>query len=239
MDVHSKKIEAACKKFKEDLSFPTTITHVSFSRLNKESKSLKALCTDYEWHLNYWSQELYKLINTRITTNNNNWICLGNAHQELMLDYGINYKIDMTVKSQNIIDILSVASIKPLNKKEIDNLLSVSSKIGMLSKNIFKNFQIDDLPLTINNNPHNSEQINIKVNGVKKHLFGNVCYSEKELSTIQKLLELKSIKEIAWIHNCSLTAEKKRIDTIKKKSGCECGSLSALYKHLKLQGLVR
>ncbi|MEI8631729.1 hypothetical protein P4S72_05725 [Vibrio sp. PP-XX7] len=58
------------------------------------------------------------------------------------------------------------------------------------------------------------------------------------MSTIRHLLSLKTIKEIAWIHHCGEAAEKKRLETIKYKFGCENVSRSALFEMLKQHGVI-
>ena len=72
----------------------------------------------------------------------------------------------------------------------------------------------------------------------KKFKFGDISLSELELETIRYLLELKSIKEIAWLHCCSETAEKNRIIRIKEKIGCANMPLSRVFTTLKKYGII-
>jgi hypothetical protein len=56
MNVEERNMEEACKKFKSHLGFNNrNVIHVAFSRIDTVQNKLLTICTDYSWHLEYWS----------------------------------------------------------------------------------------------------------------------------------------------------------------------------------------
>lgn len=59
------------------------------------------------------------------------------------------------------------------------------------------------------------------------------------MTTIHLILQLKSPKEIAWLNQCSESAERKRIEEIKRKLGCQGRSKSQFFETLIQYGIAQ
>lgn len=243
MDVKDIRMEKACKKFISCLDFDErNVIHVSFSRINREQNRISTICTDYDWHLMYWNEDVYKSVSKRFTEGINVWDGLDHRHKEQLKKTRATQKVDITTGTGTSIDILSVATKKLINERVVISLLSLKPKVTYLSEKIWREERPKKLILPISTSPATSSgkenETSIRLD-ISNHSFGNITFSEKEMQTIQLLLQLKSLKEIAWFHQCSNTAERKRIELIKQKLGCSGKSASCLFEALKKYGITQ
>ncbi|MCL1123233.1 hypothetical protein [Shewanella surugensis] len=238
MNIHSIEMEKACAFFKKQLiNQEDDIIHTFFGKLNIEKKTIYAISSDYHWLLEYWSSGLYKKIGQRISSGIKTWDHMDAEHRCVLKKNNIKYKTDITKNYGNIVDILSVATARSLKDEDLLSLYSKKPIISSISSSIWCKFNIPTLPLKGIECPTRLKPIDIEV----KHecfQFGNIKFTCKEMETIHWLLELNSFKEIAWKHQCSQTAERKRIDTIKAKLNCQGFSSSALFIALKDNGIT-
>lgn len=238
MNIYSEEIKQACAFFKKQLmQQKEDITHTFFSKLNIEKKTIYPISTDYDWLVEYWSSGLYKKIGQRTNTGIKSWNQMDDEHQQVLKNKNIKHKTDITDNYGNIVDIFSVATKRSLKDKDLLSLYAKKPIISSISSSIWCKFNIKPLPLERFECPTTLKALDIDV----KHecfQFGKIKFTNKEMESIHWLLELNSLKEIAWKHQCSQTAERKRIDTIKAKLNCQGFSSSALFIALKENGIT-
>ena len=241
MNVKEISMETACKKFKNHLEFDSdNVIHVAFSRINTTQNELFTVCTDYDWHLEYWSENIYKSVGKRCNQGINAWDGgIDQHHQQVLKRIKATQKVDITTHNNDYIDILSVASNQKLSERSTAILSSIKPQIAYLAENIWNTEKPSALhiPPTPTPTPICNEAL-ITIN-TSQYSFGGLTFSEKEMETIQWLLQFKSLKEIAWIHRCSDTAERKRIESIKTKLNCAGQPASCLFKALKKIGITQ
>lgn len=238
MNIHSIEIEEACAFFKKQvMDKKDDIIHTFFCKLNIEKKTIYAISSDYHWLLEYWSSGLYKKIGHRSQTGIKTWDHMDLEHQSVLKNKNIKYKTDITSNYGNIVDILSVATNRSLKEEDHLSLYAKKPIISSISSSIWCKYNIPALPLDNLECPTKSQPIDINVKHEHSQ-FGNIKFTSKEMETIHWILELNSLKEIAWKHQCSQTAERKRIDTIKAKLNCQGFSSSALFTALKDHGIT-
>lgn len=244
MDVRDLNMEMASKQFNEVISISDNrVIHLAFSRINIDNNLVNTISTDYEWHLMYWDSGLYRNIGSRMRSGITEWTAYrDDNHNSLMAQRGIKYKTDYTQLSPDnqCVDILSVATSAPLLPAEQHHLASLRPALAFKADTIWKHCQTKPISLTQSiqsapNTPHSLIQLSSDKDAF---LFGDVCLSSKEMETIRQLLELKSIKEIAFFHHCSQQAERNRIEKIKAKFRCENRPLSHMFQQLKLYGVT-
>ncbi len=239
MNVEERNMEEACKKFKSHLGFNNrNVIHVAFSRIDTVQNKLLTICTDYSWHLEYWSEDMYKSVGKRCGEGVNVWDKIDEDHKQILKKIHAEQKVDVTTKNEEYIDILSLASNQPLSARSILNLSSLKPKIGFLAQNIWHMEKPSCLNIPTPKLAPVSDEALINID-ISQYSFGGLTFSEKEMQTIQWLLQLKSIKEIAWTHRCSETAERKRIESIKRKLNCSGKSSSYLFNALKRSGIAQ
>ncbi|WP_299491659.1 hypothetical protein [uncultured Shewanella sp.] len=238
MNIHSKEMKQACTFFKNQITEQKEgIMHTFFGKLNLEKKIIYAISSDYDWLVQYWSSGLYKKIGHRINSGITSWNHMDLEHQSILKKQQIKYKTDITDNYGNIVDIFSVATQRSLKDNDLLSLYAKKPIISSISSSIWCKFNIKPLPLDQIECPTKVKALDIDV----KHecfQFGNIKFTNKEMESIHWLLELNSLKEIAWKHQCSQTAERKRIDTIKAKLNCQGFSSSALFAALKENGIT-
>ncbi|MGF1907493.1 helix-turn-helix transcriptional regulator [Aliivibrio salmonicida] len=241
MNVDNNKTKKSCDEFKNNvLILDKNVIHLSFSSLNLDQGTLKTLSSDYDFHLQYWESGLYKKINNRIKERINIWNDIDNEHGEFIKNKQIKQKIDICTKYNkgNIIQLLSLASTKKLNETDILNLIKLNPRISYSAKKIWNKHKTPSLTFPYFKIKEPKDKPLIEINSlISGFSFGDVNFTAKEIDTISLMLELKSLKEIAWIHLCSETAERRRIEQIKNKLNCKGRSLSTLFKELKSQGI--
>jgi len=244
MNVEEKSMESACRKFKKHLEFNSNnVIHVAFSRINTTQNKLLTVCTDYGWHLEYWSEEMYKSVGKRCNQGINVWDGgIDQHHKQLLQRIKAAQKIDITTTNNEYIDILSLASNQKMTDRSTVSLSSLKPQIAYLAENIWdtekpSSLQISTPTPTPTPTPIGDETL-LTIN-TSQCSFGGLIFSEKEMQTIQWLLQLKSLKEIAWIHRCSDTAERKRIESIKTKLNCSGQPASSLFNALKTVGITQ
>jgi DNA-binding CsgD family transcriptional regulator len=238
MDVSSAQMERACAHFKKSLSGITdNVIHVSYSLINQEKKSIYTLSTDYDWHLCYWDEDLHQSVSKRMIPGISVWAEKNQAHRELMERHHIPFKTDYTISSgSESSEILSIASQRCLTSREFHSLSLLRPLLSHQAHLLWQKNGVQSLPFQ--SIPLESEHA-LQLTAISpKFQFGHIILTEKEMSTIRALLSLKTIKEIAWLHQCSEAAEKKRVETIKQKLGCQNASRSALFQMLKKHGVI-
>ena len=239
MNVEERNMEEACKKFKSHLGFNNrNVIHVAFSRIDTAQNKLLTICTDYNWHLEYWSEDMYKSVGKRCEEGVNVWNKIDEDHKQILKNINAEQKVDITTSNEEYIDILSLASNQPLSVRSILNLSSLKPQIGYLAQNIWHTEKPNYLNIPAPTLAPSTDEVLLNID-ISQYSFGGLTFSEKEMQTIQWLLQLKSIKEIAWIHRCSETAERKRIESIKRKLNCSGKSSSYLFNALKKSGIAQ
>ena len=84
MSTEERNMEEACKKFKSHLGFNNrNVIHVAFSRIDTVQNKLLTICTDYSWHLEYWSKDMYKSVGKRCEEGVNVWNKINEAHKQI------------------------------------------------------------------------------------------------------------------------------------------------------------
>ena len=239
MNVEERNMEEACKKFKSHLGFNNrNVIHVAFSRIDTAQNKLLTICTDYSWHLEYWSEDMYKSVGKRCEEGVNVWNKIDEDHKQILKNINAEQKVDITTSNEEYIDILSLASNQPLSVRSILNLSSLKPQIGYLAQNIWHTEKPNYLNIPAPTLAPSTDEVLLNID-ISQYSFGGLTFSEKEMQTIQWLLQLKSIKEIAWIHRCSETAERKRIESIKRKLNCSGKSSSYIFNALKKSGIAQ
>jgi len=231
-------MELSCCQFKKSLANMTdSILHVCYSQINSAQKTIRTLSTEYDWHLCYWDKNLQQSVSKRMTPGVSTWTRKNAEHKKLMKQYQVPFKTDYTIcSSSGSSEIVSVASNKILSNKEIHSLAQLRPKLAHQANILWR--KNDVLSLPFKGSPIEPEHA-IEFTGIQpKFQFGNAVLTEKEMGTIRHLLSLKTIKEIAWIHQCCEAAEKKRLESIKQKFGCKNASRSALFQKLKEHGVI-
>lgn len=183
---------------------------------------------------------MYKSVGKRCREGINIWNSIDEHHKELLKNISAIQKVDITTKNHGYIDILSLASNQPIRECSIVNLSSLKPRIGYLAEMIWSTEKPStlDIPTPTPTPTPVSDDSLLTIN-TSQYSFGGLTFSEKEMQTIQCLLQLKSLKEIAWIHRCSDTAERKRIESIKSKLNCSGQPTSCLFKALKKVGVTQ
>ena len=237
MDIRSESIEKACNAFKNHVS-GFNVNHVSISSLNLETNELNCVCSNYDWHLNYWGSGLYKKYGQRCESGVRYWNELDNEHRRVLFEATqTQSKVDFTTRHGQFIEIFSIGMNDKHSRIEMCDIIRQKPRVSNLLHMIGREYDIDKIQvpteqmLDVLN--HNNDHI-----GGKHFNFGDIRFTEKEMLTITLLLQMRTIKEISDHNKCSRSAETKRIDKIKKKLGCEGASFSRIYDCLNHYGIT-
>ncbi|MCL9783506.1 hypothetical protein M9194_18935 [Vibrio sp. S4M6] len=239
MDVTCANMEAACHEFRTLFkSLPTNVLHISFTTIEPSSQSLKTISSQYHWHVSYWEENLNLRVASRMKSGISDWQKKDRPHQSFLLHHNVPYKTDVTQVLRNKVDILSIATKQPLGNYHQQQLLRAKSAVSFHANKLWRKHSVSALPLQSGNHCEPTQPLGIPLD--QEHFqFADIILTRKELSTIKMLLSLKSPKEIAWCHQCSESAERKRIDIIKRKLGCQGKPKSHLFNALTQYGIAQ
>ncbi|CAH0543112.1 hypothetical protein [Vibrio marisflavi] len=237
MDIKSESIEKACKAFKNHVS-EFNVNHVSVSSLNLETNELNCVCSNYDWHLEYWGTGLYKRYGKRCEPGVRYWNELDSEHSRILFESTESQlKVDFTTRHGQFIEIFSIGMNDKNARVEMCDIIRHKPRVSNLLYLISKEYDIDKIQVPREPTANLINQNKAYIGG--KHFnFGDIRFTEKEMQTITLILQLRSIKEICAFHKCNRAAETKRINNIKKKLGCEGSGLSKLYDHLNHYGVT-
>lgn len=237
MDIQSDNIEKACKVFKEHVS-GFDVNHVSISSLNIETNELSCVCSNYDWHLKYWSADLYKRYGKRCEPGVRYWNELDSDHSRILFETTKSQlKVDFTTRHGQYIEIFSIGMNDRNSRIEMCDIIRQKPRVSNLLYLIGKEYNVEKIqvPKTHTNclTNNNDEYI-----GGKHLKFGDIRFTEKEMQTITLLLQMRTIKEICAFHQCNRAAETKRINNIKEKLGCAGMGFSMMYDRLNHYGIT-
>ncbi|MER5130249.1 hypothetical protein [Serratia marcescens] len=218
---------------------------ISLSYVDLTQKHIIAVTTNYEWHLNYWENNLDTQITQRLLPGIINWSKYDSMHQLTFKKFMPKRacKIDICTKHNTLYELLSVSTDRELDFHEVRMLFMAKPKISATARHVIRKQNINKLTLplrcTLLPPHHNPSSIYAPKSEIKTCQFGNISITDLEMSTIRQLFSYRSIKEIARTHNCSEKVERKRVSNIKRKMNCEHFPLSFLFDRLNENGVIQ
>ncbi|SHG16653.1 hypothetical protein [Vibrio gazogenes] len=236
MDVSSIEMAKACTQFSRLISrIYDDAIHISYSVISLDTREIYTLSTDYDWHLSYWEQGLNGTVGQRMSPGLASWRDKDAEYHQLLDKYRIPDKVDYTWLCPQRAEIVSLACRHQLTSQESHQLAVLRPSLAYHAHKLWLKHQVATLPyqsvVVSSDTPdaHMYDQNHFR--------FGDIVLTAKEMSTIRLLLSFNSPKEIAWKHHCSESAERKRIDTIKRKIHCT-GNRSTFFQLLHKHGIL-
>lgn len=241
MDVRCLEMESACRDFNQlFIGQSSKILHVSFTTVEPQNQSLSTISSHYDWHVNYWAEKLNLRVSSRMKSGISEWVQKDKPHREFLSHHRVPFKTDLTRVLRDKVEILSVATSEPLSVEEHQQFLQVKSAVAFYANKFWLQRQVPRLPFKANHSDTSQSPTSAKIVIKQTHCqFADVILTAKEMSTIKMLLSLKTPKEIAWCHQCSESAERKRIEDIKRKLGCTGKPKSKLFETFIQYGIAQ
>lgn len=216
---------------------------ISFSCINNGTSEVLTLSTDYEWHLEYWESGLDLKLAQRMHKGVHSWSSYDEKHLSTLKQYVPERmtKIDICTEHNSKFELLSFSSCREISLAEINYFIEVKPAISLLARKIWKSHD-NKTALPLRCQPVNADfliQKKAKCYQSKEfYQFGDIILTNREMKTIELLIRMRGVKEIANFHNCSGDVEKKRIANIKRKLNCEGLPLSSLFDALEKNGVI-
>lgn len=147
MDVRCDKMESACVEFAQICKGKSSsIKHISFSRVNTQTHTLKTISTSYEWHLDYWAEKLNLHVASRILSGVTDWQNKNKPHLQFLAEHHIPFKTDYTFASGNHVDILSIATDRKLTPVDIAELGRIKPMVNYHVNQLWRQNAVESLP---------------------------------------------------------------------------------------------
>ncbi|MCU5775162.1 hypothetical protein N5923_23105 [Erwiniaceae bacterium BAC15a-03b] len=245
MEIHTLQQASASSKFRNIVSNSVDLSYydISFSIIDTDSLSVVAVTSNYEWHLCYWGHDLDKGLNQRLITGVKTWRNYDINHANIFAKFfpERKTKIDICTRHGACYEIMSVSSGNELEFAQVVSLLRLKPAISAVAKNLCRKKQ-DELSLPLR--AHKVESVAGKVTDFSRSnpdiwQFGHLTFTSLEMDTIRLLLMCRSMKEIAWLHQCSVKTEHNRLNNIKMKAGCPHHPNSSLFDILNRNGVTQ
>ena len=204
-----------------------------------------SVTTNYQWHLNYWANDLDKHLSQRLTPGIMSWNRYDPVHQSIFKENmpSRKTKIDICTRHSDLFELMSVSTDTVLEFMDVGNLLTIKPKLSTLVRRTFHKHGTElALPLRCEMSfvPDKvKEAAKDTLESIGTWQFGELILTDLEMDTIRQLLMCRSIKEIANKHNCNEKVERKRLDNIKRKMDSEGHPISYLFDRLKENGIVQ
>jgi len=245
MDVSNIHLERISRRFDNDLrlTFGYDLTEVTHTLINLRLGFVSPVPSDYHWHLQYWANDLDLSLSERIRSGIHSWDGYSAAHGNALKKNDKRLrKIDICTPCPDGFEILSVSQCRDIEFTDFLKILQIKSIVSRYANAARKKSGAQILlPLRSSIEPTfrpDSGNI-IEFPLGAQHDFNGVRLTSRELDTVRLLLELRSIKEISAMHQCSATAEWRRLNRIKEKFDCANMPLSKLFQKLKSEGVTR
>ncbi|SIO96901.1 hypothetical protein [Vibrio spartinae] len=236
MDVSSIEMAKACTQFGRLVSkIYDDAIHISYSVVSLDTREIYTLSTDYDWHLSYWDQGLNKTVGKRISPGLSSWRDKDEEYHHLLRKHRIPDKVDYTWLCPQRAEIVSLACRHQLTSQESHQLAVLRPYLAYHAHKLWLKHQVATLPYQ--SMPVSSDTPDTHMYDQNHFRFGDIVLTAKEVSTIRLLLSFHSPKEIAWQHHCSESAERKRIETIKRKINCT-GNRATFFQLLHKHGIL-
>ncbi|BEO64188.1 hypothetical protein SMQE30_46110 [Serratia marcescens] len=152
---------------------------ISLSYVDLTQKHIIAVTTNYEWHLNYWENNLDTQITQRLLPGIINWNKYDSTHQCTFKKFMPKRvcKIDICTKHNALYELLSVSADRELDLHEISMLLIEKPKISATARQVIRKQNINKLtlplrctlPLPHHAPPHLHTQVRNKIMPVWQH----------------------------------------------------------------------
>ena len=247
MEVSNIHLEQLSRKFKNDFHsiFISEFHEITHTVINLKNNYISTFPSDYKWHLQYWGEDLDLALAERVHSGLHDWRTYSNRHAHaLKKNKSFFKKIDLCTPCKYGFELFSVSLDRDIGFLDYVNLFKIKSMVASYANTARKKFgERIALPLRSQiikkyEPAFSYEKNNNLFNKCNKYLFDGITLTRMELETIYAILELKSVKEISYFHQCSHTAERRRIENIKSKFGCAGMPLSALFYTLKKAGVT-
>ncbi|MEQ4692706.1 MULTISPECIES: hypothetical protein [Providencia] len=247
MDIESISLEKGCFSFKDDFvnCFDWNDIDFSFVNVDIKRKKVNVLCSNYEWLLMYWDDDLDLHLSERLNSGIQHWSNYSKSYTNTLSKSEKNIKIDFCFRNNDMFEIASINIKKNLSIKDMLAIYDYSPVISDYAHKLWRQHQGMILPMreeiVLPSAETQFENQEIKKHPIDIHghmKFGGVRFTRKEMLTIRMLLSQCRIKEISAIQGCSENSEHKRIMNIKEKLGCPHASPSGLFKALKERGIT-
>lgn len=227
MDINTPKQEQASFLFNKEIGkvFNLQSFDISYAFINISEKNIKAVSTNYLWHLRYWENDFDMRLNQRLSTGIREWSTYDNSYRNLLKNYnpGKMYKLDITTETEDGYEIISINSSSDSTNNNVLVNCGNTNFFREKAKNTFLKLG-DEISLPL--------RFNHKCSKKEPPITFNL--TEMEIDTIVNLTKLKSVKEIALLHQCSESSERKRIEKIRRKLDCTGFPLSKIYEKFKV-----
>jgi DNA-binding CsgD family transcriptional regulator len=240
MNADNPQLEKISTLFNKEFSylFSQGYTEITHTLINQKEGYISTLPSNYQWHLTYWQNDLDLKLSERCREGMHSWTEYSHPHKKSLCKIGKNItKIDICTKTNDGYELFSVSQTQSNDLSQIVNAFKLKAAVSHYAARM-QNLQYDKtrLPLRQKLSPIYIDKITLPE--YPHFFFNGINFTPTEMNTIRLLLELKTIKEIATYHYCTLTAEKRRIEHIKQKLSCENQPLSKLFSVLRKRGVT-
>ena len=231
MDIDSSKQEQASGLFSSELRklLNLQFIDISYAHINISKKHIKAVSSNYLWHLRYWENDFDKKLDQRLSPGIKKWCSYDNSYLNILEDHNTNKisKIDLTIETDEGYEVISINST---DYSIINNFLVNYDSTIFFRESANKVFQRcgEEIALPIRFSCERTTE------GVPSWI--NLTKIERD--TIVNLTRLKTVKEIALLHKCSESCERKRIDKIREKLGCTGFPLSKVFEKVEWKKII-
>ncbi|MBX9487190.1 helix-turn-helix transcriptional regulator [Yersinia enterocolitica] len=249
MDVRNNKFENNSNNMRSTFAhcFDWDNTIVGHGAIDVVNKEIICMCSDYDWHLLFWNDELDLQIGKRLTPGIEPWHNYPDSYLNTLSKFknkNLKTQINICTRHDSIFELTSLCSTGELSSKDMINFLKLKPTLSDYANQIWKtknNQQEISLPLRDNTiidiiepNDNNSDALDCH----PYMRFGNIRFTQKEIIAIRYLLSHRRVKEIAALQGCSATTIQTRINRIKEKLDCQNQSSAVLFKALKEHGVT-
>lgn len=247
MNIDSVRQQKSSKKFREmaALSFDLDKSDISFSCIDTSQKCVMSVTTNYQWHLNYWANDLDKHLSQRLIPGIKSWNRYDPFHQSIFRENmpSRRTKIDICTRHSDLFELMSVSTDTGIEFMDVGSLLTIKPKLSTIVRRTFKKHG-DELALPLRSEISLERTCDIlpgvdHFQSVATWQYGEITLTDLEMDTVRQLLMCRSIKEIANKHNCNEKVERKRLENIKRKMDSEGHPVSYLFDRLKDNGIVQ
>ncbi|MBP2170667.1 DNA-binding CsgD family transcriptional regulator [Erwinia toletana] len=245
MDIHTCQQASASRSFSNAVSSNLDLSYydISFSVIDTQSLRVVAVTSNYEWHLCYWGYDLDKELNQRLITGVRTWNNYDLSHATVFAKClpERNTKIDICTRHGACFEIMSVSSSNEMEFTQIISLMRLKPAISAMARNLCRKKQ-DELSLPLRSRETGRVVEKVAAISLINHdiwQFGHLTFTRLEMDSIRQLLMCRSMKEIAWAHQCSVKTEHNRLNNIKMKAGCPHHPNSSLFDILNRNGVTQ